>query len=239
MKRLATLLAAVAALAAGEAAAGPGDCYGDSFRASAEMRAAVVRNDAPRVNFLKNTTDRAGCPAATEACRERAYLIPGNGIIVGAEIEGFRCAVYLAGNGQARAGWLPAAALMLIPSANAPDWRGRWTAGPEQTITITQNDSRAWVLEGDATYGASDPERVRRGGVNMGNFSATVRREDVQAGAFISFTDGPDGTLAYDKGDDGLCRVALRLVGPWMVVNDNGSCGGHNVSFSGIYRQAR
>ena len=239
MKRLATVLAAAVALAAGEAAAGPGDCYGDSFRASAELRAAVVRNDAPRVNFVKNVATRVGCPAATEACRERAYLIPGNGIVVGEEVGGFRCAVYLAGNGQARAGWLPAAALMLIPPANTPDWTGRWTAGPEQTITITQNDNREWVLEGEATYGASDPERVRRGSVNMGNFNAAVRRDEVQAGTFMAFTEGPNGTLAFDTGDEGLCRVSLRLVGPWMVVTDNGSCGGHNVSFSGIYRQSR
>jgi hypothetical protein len=238
MKRSAILVAGIAMLASGVAGASERDCRADFFRATVQMRAALVRNDGPRLHFVRNAEGRTDCPALTEACRERAYLVPGNGVIVGPEANGFRCAIYLATNGQSRAGWLPATGLILLPPALAPDWSGRWTAGPEQTITISHNESGAWVLEGEATYGARDPERVRRGGVNMGNFSATVAREEVEGGAFMSFTEGAETTLAFDKGEPGQCRVSLRLVGPWLVATDNGSCGGHNVSFSGIYRRA-
>ena len=75
MKRLMMSLAAIVALVSGAAGA-DGDCTSDAFRADAQMRAAIVRNDAPRVNFVRNAMDRAGCPADSEACRERAYLIP-------------------------------------------------------------------------------------------------------------------------------------------------------------------
>jgi hypothetical protein len=238
MKRCAMLAAGFALLVSGEVGAGERDCDADSFRATIQMRAALVRNDGPRLHFVRNAEGQPDCPALTEACRERAYLVPGNGVIVGPQVDGFRCAIYLASNGQSRAGWLPAAGLMLVPPPLTPDWSGRWTAGPERTITISQNENRAWVLEGEATYGALDPERVRRGGVNTGHFSATVSREEVEGGSFMSFTEGAAATLAYDKGEPGNCRVSLRLVGPWLVATDNGSCGGHNVSFSGIYRRA-
>jgi hypothetical protein len=32
------------------------------------------------------------------------------------------------------------------------------------------------------------------------------------------------------------CRVAMRLIGPYLIANDAMKCGGMNVTFSGIYR---
>jgi hypothetical protein len=34
---------------------------------------------------------------------------------------------------------------------------------------------------------------------------------------------------------DGACRVRMQRVGPWLVVGDNGGCGGAGVSFTGLY----
>ncbi|AVO45558.1 hypothetical protein [Phreatobacter cathodiphilus] len=235
--RLFAMLAFLMPLAAaGAAKAGEGDCFSDDFTAEAELQAAVVRNDGTRLSYVKNAQDQAGCPAAGEACRERAYLVPGNAIIVAKRHEGFRCAIYLATNGQSRTGWLPEAGLMTLPPPLAPDWSGRWRAGREQSITIRRNGA-TWEIDGDATYGAGDPERMRRGSVNIGSLSATLPRSDRGGPTAVAFTEGPDRTLAYDEGEPTACRVRMQLVGPWLVVSDNRQCGGFNVSFSGIYRR--
>ena len=46
-----------------------------------------------------------------------------------------------------------------------------------------------------------------------------------------------DETLPYEAGDDLDCRARMRLIGPYLLVADNGQCGGLNVSFSGAYRR--
>jgi len=43
------------------------------------------------------------------------------------------------------------------------------------------------------------------------------------------------GVLSGD-GDDSGCEVAVRLLGDYLVVGDNGACGGVGVSFNGMYR---
>lgn len=213
-----------------------GDCRYEAFTAEAMLEAALVRNDGARLNFVKNATDQPGCPALGEACRERAYLVPGNGVIAGRRHEGFRCAVYPASNGQVRTGWLPETGLITLPPANDPDFVGKWRSGPEQSIAI-RRDGANWQLEGQATYGAQDPERLRRGAVNIGDFSATVPRTGSDGPTRLAFTEGPDGTLPYDKGEETACKMRMQLVGPWLIVGDNLRCGGANVTFNGIYRR--
>lgn len=222
--------------AAALAEPGEGDCRRESFTAGEPLEAALVRNEGTRLPFVKNAADQEGCPAAAETCRERAYLVPGNGVIAGRSHQGFRCAIYIASNGQARAGWLPAAGLITLPAAHDPDFAGKWRAGPEQSMDI-RRDGGDWRLDGQATYGAQDPERLRRGAVNIGEVSATVPRAGVDGPTRLAFTVGDDGTLPYDKGDESACRMRMQLVGPWLVVTDNLRCGGANVTFTGIYRR--
>ena len=40
-----------------------------------------------------------------------------------------------------------------------------------------------------------------------------------------------------ETGDASDCKVWLRRVGPWLIVDDNLACGGLNVSFRGLYRR--
>lgn len=234
--RIPIILALILLPAAALAETGEGDCQRESFTAEAVLEAALVRNEGARLNYVKNATDQAGCPSADEACRERAYLVPGNAVIAGRRREGFRCAMYLASNGQARTGWLPETGLITLPAANDPDFVGKWRSGPEQSIAI-RRDGANWQLEGQATYGAQDSERLRRGAVNIGDFSATVPRSGSDGPTRLSFTEGPDGTLPHDKGEEGACRMRMQLVGPWLLVSDNLRCGGANVTFTGIYRR--
>jgi hypothetical protein len=39
--------------------------------------------------------------------------------------------------------------------------------------------------------------------------------------------------------EDDICKITLRLVGDFLVADDNGDCGGVNVTFDGVYRKKK
>ena len=227
------------ALAAGPALAQAGDCYGfDALGPDVALSVAAVTDAVPRVNFVKNGSAAKNCPSGTEACRERAFLVPGDTVIVSGARGGFACATYVNAKGLARAGWLPLAALRTEveqPTVRMADWIGTWTA-PEQQITIKAGRGGLLDVEGEATFGALDPERVKRGAINMGEVSGSAKPE----GAILAFAMGDDDkTLPFDKGGEFDCRIRLRLVGSFLLAEDNQRCGGANVSFAGAYRRKK
>ena len=191
---------------------------------------------AGRTSFVKDGLAQKGCPDATAECRERAYLVAGDSVILGERVGGYLCATYRGAKGDlARTGWLPAEAVAAEPPAPvAPDdWLGTWTQA-EGRIQVKRGDKPGTLaVTGDATWGAGDPERVKRGGVNLGEISGTV----TPAGDGASFAMGENGTLPVAKGGADDCKVWLRRLGPWLVVDDNLACGGMNVTFRGVYRR--
>ena len=192
----------------------------------------------PHATFVKNGTEQAGCPATGANCQRKGFVVTGDLVIVSSHQNGFACAQYVDAKGLETTGWLPESALAGEPAA-APslsnDWIGEWSGNPEQSITIKGGKApNSLVLHGDATYGALDPGRVKRGAVNIGEFDATARL----AGNLIAFAVGDNGkTLPYDKGDEFACRIRMVHLGPFLMVEDNRQCGGNNVSFTGDYRR--
>ncbi|MDV2985946.1 UNVERIFIED_CONTAM: hypothetical protein Q9R58_16660 [Methylobacteriaceae bacterium AG10] len=191
---------------------------------------------AGRTAFVKDGLAQTGCPDAGAECRERAYLVTGDPVILGARRGGYVCASYRGAKGDlARTGWLPAEAVAAeAPAPVAPDdWLGTWTQA-EGRIRVKPGDKPGTLsITGDATWGAGDPERVKRGGIHLGEISGTVAPE----GDGASFAVGENGTLPVAKGGEYDCKVWLRRLGPWLVVEDNLACGGMNVSFRGVYRR--
>lgn len=222
---LAWLAGPAAALAA------EGDCtdYG-ALGAGAGPRLGTIKEGEARVPFVKGTSGRKGCPGPDPACREKAFLVPGNTVILGATRPGFVCATYVGKTGATRSGWVADKAVAPAPSSPAPslaDWTGTWTA-PEQTMVIRPGKAPGTLaVKGDATFGSQDPDRVRRGTVNVGE----VEGETVPKGAELAFTMGDKGTLPFPAGDPGDCRLRLKLLPPYLLSEDNYACGGMNVTF--------
>lgn len=191
---------------------------------------------AGRTAFIKDGLAQNGCPDASAECRERAYLVAGDAVILGERRGGYVCASYRGAKGDlARTGWIPADAVTTEPPPPvAPgDWLGTWSQAEGQ-IRIKPGDKPGTLsVTGDATWGLGDPERVKRGGVNMGEISGTV----TPAGDGASFAMGEKDTLPVTKGGEYDCKVWLRRLGPWLVVEDNLACGGMNVTFRGVYRR--
>jgi hypothetical protein len=199
---------------------------------SSGLTVAKISAGAPRSYFLLDPADRAGCPGDSASCRAKAFLVPGDTVLLTATKGAYACANYTGTRGTFTVGWLPVAGLTGVAtgSATLSDWVGHWKS-IEQSITIFRGAEGTLGVTGEATYGSLDPQRVARGGVNLGNVEGTAK----PVKGVVAFTASENGTLPYDKGQETDCRLRMRVVGPYLLAEDNHNCGGHNVSFSGMY----
>jgi hypothetical protein len=240
----AAALAALGVLWASPSFAEGTDCFSYGYEdpgrsVNGPIALGRVKTQFPRVNFLKTSILKAGCPNMSAACQDKPYLVPGDEVVVIGTKGDFVCASYASKRGRITDGWLPRSAISIVqdqPDVGTKDWIGRWQSGSEQTIGIKQAD-KAGVLaiEGNATWGASDPERVKRGAVNIGSLEGEAKAE----GATISFGIGENGTLPFDQADEADCKVQMQRLGPYLLVKDNNMCGGMNVSFTSVYQRTK
>ena len=216
----------------------PGQCNGwENLRADTKIGLAKVTSG-PRANFIKDATEENGCPNATAACLRESFLVTGDEVITSARQDDYVCAQYVTAKGLATTGWLPAAALSAVPATPAvstKDWDGTWTGNVEQIIRVSPGAAYQMVaIDGQATFGALDPERIKRGAVNSGSFSVRLRIRGDSAGFAL---DDNGASKPWSDGTPDECRIAMRRLGAFLLVEDNGLCGGHNVSFTGNYRR--
>lgn len=188
-----------------------------------DMTLARVRPGAKAVFYHDIEVD--GCPAPTARCRRRAYIVAGDLVLIGPTKGSLVKAAYNERGGRPTEGWILRNLVepVPVPHPARSAWLGSWTYD-EASIDITAGARPGRIkASGVATWGTHDPERVKIGGINMGDFDdeATIKGDRILFG----------GPGEYE------CRVSMRLISPYLVVADNGSCGGLNVTFSGFYRR--
>ena len=113
-------------------------------------------------------------------------------------------------------------------------WIGTWTGGPEQEITITQGANGGLAVEGYATYGAEDPESAAMGAINVGGFAGNIPADWIEDNNVTIASTG-DEIIPTSEAGQYDCWVDMTLKGEVLEVDDNGQCGGLNVSFIGTY----
>lgn len=205
------------------------------------FRLLRVKDAEPRTHFVADQDkSKPKCPGPDEACKRRGFLLPGDVVIAGPEKDGYNCVTYIApdakkvkGKVTETNGFLPASALSIVPlpAPKPEDWIGTWTRTEEGEIKISAAPGGKLRIDGEASFGANDPVRVRRGAVNGG----TLEGEAAPRGNMIALGDGYDGTKPLGTVMGGECLARLRLLGRYLVVEDNLGCGGMNVSFIGVY----
>jgi hypothetical protein len=225
---------------AGQGAYDPRNCNGVEWDDNDTLALARV-TAGPRVNFVRSPQDREAaadnCPAAGEACRKKSYLVTGDLVLTGRTRGDFTCVSYQStAKGAVRTqvwthgwthGWLPRAALTGLaptPSPDIADWLGTWNQ-PHGTIEI-----KAGGIGG----------RLQIDGLMMvptarDFHNGTLDAQVLPSKDGIAFLN--DGWLPFETKCDSGCRVRMRRVGPWLLVQDNGDCGGAGVSFTGLYRR--
>ena len=125
---------------------------------------AMIGKELRRVGFVSPSTEKLReCPAATPTCRLTSYLVPGDRVLVGSTIDGYRSVAFCSADGRQTSGFLPSAALV-DQSTTSPalvDWAGRWARDDKASITI-KVEGAALTVSGQATWGAHDPEGEAR-----------------------------------------------------------------------------
>lgn len=178
--------------------------------AVAQMGLAAVTGKKP-VRF----SDCAG-----PSCRVKAYVVRGDLVATGLRENGWICAMFPNQSGGT-VGWLPANALKPSPAENARPlsaWAGKWQWGDVADLEIKVADD--WLtVEGKAFWMGSEPGQIHDG---------ELEGKAKPARGLLALRD-PD--------DEDSCVVMLRLIGPYLAVQDNGKCGGANVTFTGVYRR--
>jgi len=211
----------------------PANCLGTDWDAAHPLAVARV-TATPRVNFVKSPYDddfkADTCPAATATCRKKSYLVTGDLVLAGRTRGEFTCVAYPSPAGKRPIwtnGWLPSSALKpLSPMAHPSrsDWIGNWDQ-PHAGIEIKEGGIGGRLrIEGIAAMqGARD--------VHTGAIDAEVMPDEDS----IAFLE--DGWFPFETKCDSGCRVRMHRLGPWLVVEDNGDCGGAGVTFTGLYRR--
>ncbi|MQW36753.1 hypothetical protein [Sinorhizobium meliloti] len=122
--------------------------------------------------------------------------------------------------------------------ADVSAWIGEWHSGNEKTIGISAGSrAKELLIEGAATFGAEDSDRIALGSIHAGSFSVvwSVPEGNVRV---IAFTVDDERAIEFEGGDKFSCRLRMEQSGDHLNVSDNGQCGGLNVTFTGIYRRS-
>ena len=187
----------------------------DNFRIAV---AAGKRSD--RVYFYDDFED--GCPGK-ESCRAKAFVVGGDRFVVSRTYKNFGCAWFAPAKGMPTIGWIKLENLKFIDGFAKPtlsSWLGRWRYA-ENSIHFTNNKLAGWLnVTGDAIWrGVGD-------NVHIGEIDDRA------------VPNGNTLKVGERDADEFSCKATMRLVGEFLIVNDNLYCGGANVSFSGVYRKA-
>jgi hypothetical protein len=89
------------------------------------------------------------------------------------------------------------------------------------------------TVAGTATWGGRDPQRVRRGAVNIGELNGTGKPRD-QVLAIGYNPDRSEFPPPEDAAPE-ICAAQLELYDHYLMVKDNLRCGGWNVILTGLY----
>jgi len=193
-------------------------CRNGAFASDAkEFKVARVRGARARRAYFYG--DEEGCPGPAPKCRQKAYVIPGDALVVSRTIGEYVCAWFRPARGYETVGWLRADQLEVSETDANPAparWLGEWELH-ENGLTISRGTKAGELrVQGSATWhGVGD-------NVHVGEIDASA---------------APGGNTLALEGD--ICKLTLRLVGDFLVADDNGECGGVNVTFDGVYRRKK
>jgi hypothetical protein len=180
--------------------------------------AAEVKQARGRLHFVSGS-ERRSCPSLSPGCREAAYVLPQDWVLTGQTIGDFVCALAQDLQGHKTQGLLPVKALQPASPAIFGNWYGFWVIpGDVKRITIQHVDDTTVSVSAEL-YGV----------VINGLFKPD--------GDHMDFAVSSDSKpVPLDAAGDATCRLHLRIVGPFLVVEDNRTCG--EAYFNGIYERS-
>lgn len=194
----------------------PYSCRNGHFPSYQDMKLGFVREGASNRSYFYD--DDKGCPYRDD-CKEKAYIVPGDEVLVAKTQDGWSCVWYQGASGSF-VGWMRAENLGLAlydSNYSLSDWVGNWRfIGTDTYLKITETRQAELNVSGKAYWSNG------RGLINFGSVDETGIPNEMNL-------EVKSGDEIYD------CKVHLRLVQEYLVVYDNKKCGGMNVNFDGVY----
>jgi hypothetical protein len=171
--------------------------------------------------------DAAVCPNQQAYCLKRAHVIAADRVLTsGGSQDGFTC-VFFPGKNTTTTGWIETRRLRpepVNPSPPPSEWVGAWNSEGVMRIEVSRDQGglrAAGLADWDSGDGFDDRGTVALPGRNHhAEFSGPLNMIGDQA-----------------RLSDGACAVELTLLGDFLIVEDDNSCGDGNTSFRGIYRR--
>lgn len=194
-------------------------CRNGLFPSQQEFHLATVAGSAPRLYFFN---DWDGCPQKGASCQTRAYVVPGDRLLLGKTHGDWTCAWY-AGKREETVGWVRTRDLapQTDAQAEAPDFSGKWKQYDYPGYISIARRNGSWYVLGEMRW--SSPYTT-----HFGELSGELKVQGRHA--HLGGTPGP-------QADD--CVADLTRIGDFLVVHDNQRCGALNVRFDGVYTRSR
>jgi len=217
------LVLAAELLAAGGAQAQNTDedmCRNGLFPSQQEYALATVGGTAPKLYFFN---DWNGCPQKGASCQTKAYVVPGDRLLLGKTHGDWTCAWYQ-GKSRETVGWVRNGDLVAQPGAAVQpgDWLGKWRE-------VYKGPGRIGIsLVGDALLVDGGTRWIGQNTENFGGISGKLT---------VSGRHGHVGPASREETYE--CSADMVRIGEFLIVHDNSGCGGLNVRFDGLYVRAR
>ena len=232
LRRATAVLLLAATIGSAQAQDGHGCHDGHVVDEPAALRPGLIVGKQARNHFYSGTDKRDDCPGAGAVCRSKAYVVPGDKVLVAEDkAPGLVCVAFINRKGTVTAGWLPERAVDIRPAAQPPitAWLGKWKY-LNSNITIKRGKAAGSLdIEGDSWS-------KRYQSVNEGVISG---EGVIPKGNTLAFADDAGETVPIEKADKLSCALTFALVHGVLIVHDNGNCGGAGVYFTGFYRRKR
>jgi hypothetical protein len=216
------LVLATGLLAAGCAQAQDSDedmCRNGLFPSQRDFHLAAVSGTTPKLYFFN---DWDGCPQKGASCQTKAYVVPGDRLLLGKTHGEWTCAWYQ-GKSRETVGWVRRSDLVVQPetAVQTGDWLGKWKQ-------VYKGPGRIGVSRaGDVLHANGETRWIGQNTENFGDLSGALKLA------------GRHARLDPAAGEEAFgCGADMVRIGDFLIVHDNGQCGGLNVRFDGLYVRA-
>ena len=201
-----------------------------------QVAVARIATTQPRVHFIAGPDKRRpACPSLQSNCKLKAFLVPGDEVLVNVTEQGpYVCATFKGQNWIMTRGFLPRAALQVASPAQIPaqQWEGKWRRDSQAEI-VTKSRDGAVEVSGTATWRGGDTQHGKPGPINTGELNGTGK----PGGHVLAIGYDPERSAFPPSEQEApdICAAKLELYGRYLLVEDNQRCGGVNVTFTGFY----